>query len=270
MTTLREHDWRWKAGGGYYTSRTDDLERRPLLPDPRDRRDMAIAQLFERFLPPAEAAPRVLELGCGASRWLPYLARQHGCRIAGLDYEPAAAELARANLRGAGVDGEVLCRDAFATRANEDLAGRFDLVYSMGLLEHFADLGGCLGAVRRYLRPGGLILTTVPNLQGLNWMLQRLGDLEVLQTHVVYDAARLRRGHEMAGLQTLAWGYAGFYNGFVSATTPRTPRWRRPVHRLLCRASNVAAQGWLTLTRVRIAPSLAWLSPTVYYVGRAG
>lgn len=269
MTTLRAHDWRWKAGGGYYTSRTDDLEREPLMPDPRDLRDVTIAELFARFLPRGEAAPTVLELGCGASRWLPYLALGHGCRITGLDYEPAAVELARANLRGAGVEGEVLCRDAFAARGNEDLTGRFDLVYSWGLLEHFADLVGCLAAIRRYLRTGGVILTTVPNLQGMNWAMQRLGDLSVLETHVIYDAARLRRCHEEAGLQTLAWGYAGFYNGFVSATSPRTPPWRRRVHRTLSRASNLAAHGWLVLTRRRIAPRLAWLSPTVYYVGRA-
>jgi SAM-dependent methyltransferase len=269
MTKLQAHDWRWKPGAGYYTSRTDELERQPLLPDARDRRDVVIAHLFARFLPPAATAPAVLELGCGASRWLPYLALQHGCRVTGLDYEPAAAELARANLRGAGVEGEVLCRDAFVARGNEDLAGRFDLVYSGGVLEHFADVVSCLAAIRRYLRPGGVILTIVPNLQGINWALQRLGDLNVLQTHVIYNAARLRRRHEEAGFQTLAWGYAGFYNGFVSATSSRTPPWRRRVHRALCRSSNLAAYGWLRLTRERIAPSLAWLSPSLYYVGRA-
>jgi 2-polyprenyl-6-hydroxyphenyl methylase/3-demethylubiquinone-9 3-methyltransferase len=270
VTTLRAHDWRWRADGGYYTSRTEELERQPLLPDPRDLRDVTVAALFARFLPDADAAPAVLELGCGASRWMPYLAVRHGCRVTGLDYEPGAAELARANLRGAGVEGQVLCRDAFASRGNEDLTDRFDLVYSWGLLEHFADVVSCLRAICRYLRPGGVMLTTVPNLQGVNWALQRLGDLSVLQTHVIYDAARLRERHEEAGLQTLAWGYAGFYNGFVSALSPRTPPWRRRVHRALCRSSNLAAYGWLRLTRGHLAPRLAWLSPTVYYVGRAG
>jgi 2-polyprenyl-6-hydroxyphenyl methylase/3-demethylubiquinone-9 3-methyltransferase len=266
MNTVRDHDWRWKADGGYYTSSARELEHSPLLPDFRKRRDRAFAALFDRFLPASGA--EVLELGCGASRWLPYLALRKGCRVTGVDYEPSAVELTVANMRGADANGRLLCRDAFDIGANADLAGRFDLVYSLGLLEHFDDLARCLQAVVGYARPGGHVMTIVPNLQGVNWVLQRYGDLRILETHVVYDVARLRQYHEAAGLRTLAAGYAGFYDGFVSATAPTTPPRRRAAHHAICRLTNMAARAWLLSTRERLAPDLRWFAPSVYYVGR--
>jgi len=267
MTTLRAHDWRWKADGGYYTNNVAELEHDPRLPDLRKRRDHAFARLFDRLLP-ATGRPTVLELGCGASQWLPYLALRKGCHVMGLDYEPSAVALTEANMRGAGAEGTILCRDAFDADANADLAGLFDLVYSTGLVEHFEDVVPCLRAVRTYVRPGGLVFTTVPNLQGLNWALQRYGDVRILETHVVYDVTRLRRRHEEAGFETVEAGYTGFYDGYVSATAPSTPARRRRIHHALCRTSNLAAHAWLKLTRERLAPELAWFAPAVYYVGR--
>ena len=267
MTTLQAHDWRWRPDGGYYTSRAEDLESDPLLPDFWTRRDARLARLFDEALP-KDRTPEVLELGCGASRWLPYLALRKGCRVTGLDYEPSAVALTIANMRGAGAPGEILCRDAFSVGENADLVGRFDVVYSMGLLEHFADIGKCLDAAARYLRPRGVIVTTVPNLQGVNWALQRFGDLRVLQTHVVYDVTRLRERHERTGFVTRAAGYIGFYDGFMSATAPGVAEWRRRVHRTLSWTSNLAAQGWVCMTRARLTPEMGWLAPKVYYVGR--
>ena len=267
MSTLRAHEWRWKSGGGYYTTNVAELEHDPRLPDLLKRRDHAFAALFDRLLP-RTGRPAVLELGCGASQWLPYLALYKRCDVTGLDYEATAASLTVANLRGAGADGTILCRDAFDTTVNADLAGRFDLVYSTGLVEHFEDVVPRLRAIKTYVRPGGFVLTTVPNLQGVNWLLQRFGDVRILETHIVYDVATLRRCHEEAGFTTVEAAYTGFYDGYVSATAPSTPAARRRIHGGLCRVSNLAAHAWLTLTRGRLAPELGWLAPAVYYVGR--
>jgi SAM-dependent methyltransferase len=267
MKALRAHDWRWKADGGYYFRSVAELQENPLLPDFRKVRDCKIAALFDRYLPRTEH-PDVMELGCGASRWLPYLAIYKDCRVVGLDYEMLAVDLTLANMGGAGAHGSVLCRDAFDTTANTDLFERFDLVYSFGLLEHFDDVVQRIRAVVRYLRPGGILMTMVPNLQGLNWLLQRYGDRRILETHVVYTVADLRHRHEEAALDTLTAGYAGFYDGFLSATAPTTPRLRRRAHRAICRATNLTAWALLKLTRNHFAPELVWTAPAIYYLGR--
>ncbi|MBI2468910.1 MAG: class I SAM-dependent methyltransferase [Candidatus Rokubacteria bacterium] len=264
---VRPSDALWREGGGYYTEAPEALRRRPVLPDERRLRDRRLLELFARYGILTAGSP-VLEAGCGRSPWLPYLARRWGCQVVGLDLEPLAVELARANLAGAGVVGEVLCRDAFVLEVNADLVGRFDLVYSMGLVEHFPDPVERLGRLARFLKPGGRILTTVPNLRGFNWVLQRLADLERLEMHVLYDVRRLTRVHEAAGFETVAAGYAGFFDAYLSAAGPSAGRLPCALHGWLCWALGMACEAWLRLCRGRLTPELPWLAPHVFYVGQ--
>ena len=83
-------------------------------------------------------AKSILEVGCGNSLFLPYLARTANARVvAGLDYEPKGCELAKRRLEAAGVHGDVHCRDFFEVGPVD--IGEYDLVYSLGVVEHFSD-----------------------------------------------------------------------------------------------------------------------------------
>jgi 2-polyprenyl-6-hydroxyphenyl methylase/3-demethylubiquinone-9 3-methyltransferase len=269
MSSLRSSEALWKEGGGYYTGNPEELRRHPLLPDLQRLRDRRIFELFVRFgrLGPGS---RVLEIGCGQSMWLPCLADKVGCQVAGIDIEPNAAELARANLAGAGRSGEIYCRDAFDVTQNRDLLGTFDLLYSMGVMEHFADASDRLAALAHYLKPDGRMLTMVPNLQGVNWLLQRLGSLQRLNMHVVYDTSRLVAIHRRAGLAIQAAGYVGFHDGFVSASDLDTAPRQRKLHEHLCRYSHWAGVAWIRLGRERLTPESRWISPHVFCVGSRG
>ena len=264
---LEASDWLWKEETGYYAEKPADLVRRPILPDPRRLRDRRIAALFAAHagVRPGEAA---LEIGCGRSPWLPHLANVLGCRVSGIDIEPHAAALARANLEGAGAAGTIVCADAFAPAAVDRLRGRFDLVYSMGVLEHYADPSDRLRILAAYLRPGGRILTTVPNMRWVNWLLQRFADRRTLRAHVVYDPPGLMRVHAAAGLTPLGCGHAGFCDGHLSSAAGATSRVRRRLHRAACRALGRAAEGWLRVFGDRAAPETAALSPHVWCVAR--
>lgn len=265
MNSLRPADEMWKEGR-YYVEKPEALLREPLLPDVSRVRDRRIMDLFDRYAGLSEGA-RILEIGCGRSRWLPFLQRHRRARATGLDIEPYAAELARANLAGAGARGEVLCRDAFGIDNGDELLGQFDLVYSMGVMEHFADVVDRLAKLARYLRPAGRILTFVPNLHGLNYALQRLGCLETLEMHVIYDAGRLQAVHEEAGFQTLASGFVGFFDGYLSSSG-KSRGVRRRVHNLLCRTASYGAEAFMRGTRCTVTPETRWLSPFVFYAGR--
>lgn len=267
MTQLRPSTTLWKEGGGYYFESPEKLAREPVLPDDRRLRDRRVMELFERY-GDLSTGSRVLEVGCGCSPWLPYLARQKGCSVVGIDVERFAAELARANLAGAGARGEILCRDAFDLRQNQDLLEKFNLVYSMGVIEHYQDAVERLAVLAKYLQDGGRILTMVPNLQGVNWLLQRLASRERLEMHVIYDRERLSRAHERAGLETIAAGYIGFYDGYLTAVTESTGKLKRRLHRWLCWGSSMLSEAWLRTGRGRAAPELPWIAPFVFYVGR--
>ncbi len=255
----------WKPGGGYYLETASQLKAKPVLPDLTRLTDRRLRALFEGH---ARSGSRVLEIGCGGSAWLPYLGLLMGCTVVGIDIEPFAAELARANLAGAGVQGEILCRDGFDLEANADLARSFDLVYSRGVMEHFADPVRRLRILASYLKSHGRILTTVPNLQGVNWWFQRIADLERLDMHVVYDAGALTRVHEDAGFRTIAAGYVGFYDGWMTASGPGAGRLRQRIHHWLCRVSSLGGAAFERVCPSVLIPELRWMAPHVFYVGR--
>jgi len=105
----------------------------------------------------AEARPgeRVLDLGCGAGRFVAAL-RDAGAHPVGVELAAAALERARANVPGADLravepDGSLPLEHASV-----------DLVWCSEVLEHIADTEHALLEVRRVLRSGGRVLITVP------------------------------------------------------------------------------------------------------------
>jgi len=47
----------------------------------------------------------------------------------------------------------------------------FDIVMSWGVIEHFEDTAGCLQACSRFLKPGGTMITVIPNMCGIPGLL---------------------------------------------------------------------------------------------------
>jgi SAM-dependent methyltransferase len=102
-----------------------------------------------------EARPgeRVLDLGCGAGRFLAAL-QQAGAQPVGVEIAQAAVDRARRNAPGADV-----------RLLEDDLPlghGEIDLVWLSETLEHIPDVAHTLFEVRRVLTAGGRLLITVP------------------------------------------------------------------------------------------------------------
>lgn len=121
--------------------------------------------LLERGRP--GAGDRLVELGCGSSRYLPYAARETGARIHGVDFSAIGIEQARRGLEAVGADPSGIVEGTI-----EELVaaspGSFDVVASFGLIEHFDDLAEVLGWHVACARPGGRIVITAPNLNHAN------------------------------------------------------------------------------------------------------
>jgi ubiquinone/menaquinone biosynthesis C-methylase UbiE len=105
----------------------------------------------------AEARPgeRVLDLGCGAGRFLRAL-QDAGSEPVGVELAEGALERARRNAPGA--DLRLIEPDGSLPLEH----GSVDLVWCSEVLEHVADTEHLLLEVRRVLRRGGRLLVTVP------------------------------------------------------------------------------------------------------------
>lgn len=154
---------------------------------------------------------RLIELGAGNSAFLAPFARIFGYRPAGLDFSPLGVEMARRNLDG--IDSDVREADLFDPPA--DWINAFDVVLTVGVVEHFPDTANVVRACARYLAPGGRMLTVIPNMRGLPGFLQRRVQHEVYDRHVPLTADQLAEAHQRAGLRVWCSRYLGSFHGGV-------------------------------------------------------
>ena len=164
----------------------------------RDYVSWRFDRLFRQYIRPGN---RVLEVGCGGSRFLPYFAKDLGAEVWGFDYTPAGVASARAALRRAGTEGKVIQADLFA--ADEVPVDHFDVVFSGGFIEHFEDTEGVVDHIVRFAKPGtGLVITEIPHVTG--WMfrsLQRRLDQTIFDQHIPVTAEAMDCAHVSAGAE---------------------------------------------------------------------
>jgi 2-polyprenyl-3-methyl-5-hydroxy-6-metoxy-1,4-benzoquinol methylase len=154
--------------------------------------------------------PNLLEIGCARSAWLPYFSKELGFCVAGIDYSPVGCSQARAILAMEGVNGNITLGDI--SSAPSHLLNRFSNVVSFGVVEHFEATHECLRSCGAFLKPGGTMVTMIPNMNGLVGLLQKWLGREVYDVHVPLDANALRQAHEVAGLKVLRCEYFCFLN----------------------------------------------------------
>lgn len=207
LTTVND-----RAGKDYWDQAWTDEEWPPDI-DPASpsiwaHRDQVLHREIQRILDetmPSRTGSSVLELGCARSAWLPYFAREFGCRVAGLDYSELGARQAAERLRALGIRGEIRCADLFVPP--HDWVGAFDIVVWIGVAEHFENTTAAVAAAATYLRAGGVLITEIPNLAGLNGWLQRFMHKPVYDIHVPLTAEALAGAHASAGLEVISSRY---------------------------------------------------------------
>jgi len=238
-----------QAGKEYW----DGLWTDAALPEPidhtdadfRNRPERVMAEYLHGCLGDLDPGSRLLEVGCARSPWLPYFAHRYGFRVTGLDYSEPGCAAERRVLRRAEVDGEVIEADMFDPPP--ELLGSFDVVVSFGVIEHFAKTTSALSAIGSLTKPGGLVITTVPNMTGAIGWLQRQLNPAVFDIHVPLDAPALAHAHRLADLQVERSDYLLSTNFGVVNLHGLSPS----------RRNRLAAAGLLHLTRLS---KLAWIT----------
>lgn len=97
---------------------------------------------------------RVLDVGCGAGRFLDVAARL-GATVVGVDYSSAVDAAAMSLAGEPGV--ELVQADVYALPF---APGSFDACYCIGVVQHTPDPPGAVAALARMVRPGGQVALT--------------------------------------------------------------------------------------------------------------
>lgn len=120
----------------------------------------ALSRIGEYTAPPG----RLLDFGCGWGFFL-NTAKEQGWAIYGLEPLPGHAIYTRGKI-GADVVTDILRDDTFPDNF-------FDVITAFQVFEHLPDPAGDLIRLRRALRPGGILLIEVPNID--TWSVSLLG-----------------------------------------------------------------------------------------------
>jgi SAM-dependent methyltransferase len=168
----------------------------------------AILDVLDEHAPPDGAS--VLEVGGAPGQYLAYLHSRRRYECALLDYSAEGCALARRNFELLAIEAEIHKRDLLDPELR---IGRFDLVFSLGLVEHFADLTGVVAAHARLVEPGGTLIVGAPNVRGVNaWFMRRLCPRR-LATHNA-DSLRLERWDEFERVLGLERRFRAHIGGF--------------------------------------------------------
>jgi SAM-dependent methyltransferase len=125
----------------------------------------SILDVFDKYLPVNENF-HALEIGGAPGQYLIYMHKKFRYHVHSLDYSKIGNEQTIKNLKAAGIEVNVYEKDLFVENFAQDLP-KFDIVYSLGFIEHFENLNEVVKRHVDLLKPGGVLLLGVPNLRGI-------------------------------------------------------------------------------------------------------
>lgn len=193
--------------------------------------ERCLADTFTRRLTP-NPSWRLFEIGCAPGRWLVWFAQTLGYQVAGCDLSALGISKTRQNLSMNGVNADVYEGDVLSVEIPQQA---YDIVVSLGVIEHFDDPRPMIERHLQLLRPGGILVLEVPNLRWLNYWLMRAARQEDLLRHHnlrIMNRQYFQRLAANSGLKTRFLGYVGGWEPALFELRGR-PWWVKAIHRLL-------------------------------------
>ena len=139
-----------------------------------------ILRVFKRFVP-KDPASQALEIGGAPGGYLAYVSRTFGHSAHAIDSSPVGCLKLEENFRYLGIPVGVYCRDVLEGDLSD--LPRFDLVYSLGVIEHFSDPAPMVRKHVELAKPGGLIVLGLPNFRGISRPILKWTRPELFSAH---------------------------------------------------------------------------------------
>jgi len=158
---------------------------------------------LKRWIPRREETT-VLEVGCSNGRWLRWLEREYGAQIIGVDTNPVGAQM---------VENFVLADGLHLPFGD----GTFDVVFSMGLVEHFAKAALRRKLIEEHVRVTkprvGIVWLEHPNMNiSFSWLWTKLHyDRRLGYRHYRITHLETKEHFRNLGVEILAARFIGWF-----------------------------------------------------------
>jgi SAM-dependent methyltransferase len=145
---------------------------------PRKVDTIYFAEILEQHLKP-DPAKSVLEVGCAGGEYLCYLAKQFRFIPFGVDFSDKIKKTGDLFAFNGMAPPTLYLADFFNWQPNRT----FDVVLSVGFIEHFEDTHKVIQKHVDLLAPGGKLIITLPHFAHMQYVFHWLIDRENLRVH---------------------------------------------------------------------------------------
>ena len=151
------------------------------------REDFSNILLWDILLPRflfKEKNIKIIEIGSAPGTNLIYLKKKYSFDVYGVEYTDEGYNLNRENFEKNDIDDDKLIKnDFFSQQFQDKYKESFDTVCSFGFIEHFEDAELVIKHHCNLLKPGGILIITVPNFRGIHYYLTNFFDKSLIEVH---------------------------------------------------------------------------------------
>ncbi len=184
--------------------------------------ERVISEILTNHLPDGNGEKNCIEIGCAPGRWLIFFNKELNYKIDGIEYLDVACKKTEENFKLNGIEEFSLFKKDFFSF---EIKKRYDLVSSFGFIEHFDNTEEVFAKHCALVNDNGYLAIGLPNLRGLNHIIQSLvdfwmpRDLRYLKTHNLksMNIRKYAKYAEKYGFDILFLDYIG---GFEPALFP--------------------------------------------------
>lgn len=175
---------------------------------------------------------KALEIGGAPGRYLGRLTIDHELQANAIDYSPVGCEKLKSNFKNLNRRIEVIERNVLEVDANPE--EKYDVVFSLGLIEHFEPVDEIIERHVQYLSDDGILILGVPNCRGIyHWFWKTLSP-DLLSKHVLSTMEKKRwfDWEKKFGLKATQISYVGGFDALSLDKHERSKfHWKRPIAR---------------------------------------
>ena len=185
---------------------------RTRLPDGLRASERNVRRLLRRYIKPGS---RVMEIGFAPGRTLLWTATALGASVSGVDFSPAGVAAARLIFDEHKIPCDMRCEDVDTHTFSK---GTFDIVFSLGFVEHFQDVSSLIVRHAELARVGGTVIIVIPRYDGLYRRLQAALDPSNLALHnlSIMSEDALLRAASAVGVAAHAYRFGRVQPGLIS------------------------------------------------------